>query len=138
MIAGAAVWAMTTVYIKRFMVQGMTGFELLFVQIAVSTPVLLLVSAFLEPGGLAGIGSLSAGIVVFQGTVVVFFSYLAWMSLLRIYPASAVQSFTFLTPLWGVALGVVLLGETATAVTFLAIAGVGIGLYLVNRPGRTG
>jgi drug/metabolite transporter (DMT)-like permease len=137
-IAGAAVWALTTVYIKRFMVQGMSGFELLYVQIAISTPVLLAVSAIAEPGGLSGIAPLAVGIVVFQGTVIVFFSYVAWMTMLRIYPASAVQSFTFLTPLWGVLLGMLLLGESASGATFLAIAGVGMGLYLVNRPARAG
>jgi drug/metabolite transporter (DMT)-like permease len=49
-----------------------------------------------------------------------------------------VQSFTFLTPLWGVLLGMLLLGESASGATFLAIAGVGMGLYLVNRPARAG
>jgi drug/metabolite transporter (DMT)-like permease len=135
-IAGAAVWASTTLYIKRFMVAGMSGFELLYVQIAVSTPVLLVLAALVHPGALADIAPLAWGIVLFQGIVVVFFSYLAWMNLLRVYPASAMQSFTFLTPVWGVALGALMLGEHVTGATFAAIALVGVGLYLVNRPPR--
>ncbi|HKI99031.1 MAG TPA: DMT family transporter [bacterium] len=135
-IAGAAVWGLTTLYIKRYMVAEMSGFELLYVQIAVSTPVLLVLAALWHPGALAAIAPLSWGIVLFQGIVVVFFSYLAWMTLLRIYPASAMQSFTFLTPVWGVALGALMLGERVTIATFAAIALVGLGLYLVNRPAR--
>jgi drug/metabolite transporter (DMT)-like permease len=133
-IAGAALWGLTTVYIKRFMVQEMNGFELLYTQIAVSTPFLLAAAVLAPFGASASPTPLALGIVVFQGTVVVFFSYLVWMKLLRSYPASAVQSFTFLTPIWGVLLGALLLGETLRASTFLAIALVGLGLYLVNRP----
>ncbi len=137
-IAGAALWGTATLYIKRFMVADMSGFELLYVQILVSTPVLLGAAALAGSGGWHAIPALAGAIVVFQGIVIVFFSYLAWMSLLRIYPASAMQSFTFLTPLWGVLLAGLLLGEPINAITLLAIALVGPGLFLVNRPRRTG
>lgn len=135
-IAGAVAWALTTLYIKRFMVQNMNGFELLYVQIGVSTPLLLALGLLPGPAVLGQITALGAAIVLFQGTVIVFFSYLAWMTVLRIYPASAAQSFTFLTPVWGVALGALVLDERVTAGTFVAIALVGVGLWLVNRPRR--
>lgn len=66
----------------------------------------------------------------FQGVVVSFASFLAWCWLLRRYLASRLGVFSFLTPLFGVALGVVLLGESLQA-PFLAgsalvLAGIGL------------
>ena len=135
-ILAALAWSMGTLYMKRFMAQSLNGFQMLYAQILVSTPALLGAALWMEPVGTVGLGLEAVGILVFQGVVVVFFSYLIWMNLLRVYSASAMQSFTFLTPVWGVLMGVVLLGETVTWVTGLGIALVGTGLYLVNRPRR--
>jgi drug/metabolite transporter (DMT)-like permease len=49
--------------------------------------------------------------VLFQGVVVSFFSYLVWFWLLRRYLAANLAVFSFMTPLFGVTFGVVLLGE---------------------------
>lgn len=132
-ILAAAGWGLTTLYMKRFMIQSMNGFQLLYVQIAVSTPLLLALSLATETFDPAGITVVTIVILAFQSVVVVFFSYVAWMSLLRIYPASAMQSFTFLTPVWGVMLGVVILGEGLTAAGVTGMALVGVGLMLINR-----
>jgi len=51
------------------------------------------------------------GNLLFQGVVVAFASYLAWFWLLRRYLASRLGVFSFMTPLFGVAFGVLLLGE---------------------------
>lgn len=133
-IAGAGMWGLSTLYVKRFMVASMSGFEMLYLQILVSTPLLVGLGLWGHPGALAAVPLYVWGLVLFQGAVIVFFSYLMWMVLLRIYPASAIQSFTFLTPIWGVTFGVLLLGERATVGTAVAIGLVGLGLYLINRP----
>lgn len=49
--------------------------------------------------------------MLFQGLVVSFFSYLTWFWLLRRYLASNLAVFSFMTPLFGVTFGVLLLGE---------------------------
>jgi drug/metabolite transporter (DMT)-like permease len=54
-----------------------------------------------------------------------------WM--LRHYPATQLSSFTFLTPLFALVLGVVLLGEPLTLQLVLALTGVAVGIVLVNR-----
>ncbi len=74
----------------------------------------------------------------YQGGHVVFFSYMMWMSLLTRYPASGMQSFTFLSPVWGVVAGVILLGESVSLLMALGMALIGLGLYLVNRPRKLG
>jgi len=49
--------------------------------------------------------------VLFQGLVVSFFSYLVWFWLLKRYLASNLAVFSFMTPLFGVTFGVLLLNE---------------------------
>ena len=133
-MAGAALWAATTLYMKRYMVASFNAFRLLHAQVLVSTLFLLALSFWLEPAPTQALDMKIMAILSFQGLVVVFFSYLMWMHLLRIYPASGMQSFTFLTPVWGVAASVVLLNENASMLLLAGMILVGLGLYLVSRP----
>jgi drug/metabolite transporter (DMT)-like permease len=50
-------------------------------------------------------------VLAFQSLIISFASYLAWFGLLRRYLASQLGSFSFLTPVSGIALGAWLLGE---------------------------
>ena len=49
--------------------------------------------------------------MLFQGLVVSFFSYLTWFWLLRRYLAANLAVFSFMTPMFGVTFGVLLLDE---------------------------
>lgn len=51
------------------------------------------------------------GSLLFQGLVVSFASYLAWFQLLRVYMASQLGVFSFMTPLFGVGFGIWLLND---------------------------
>ena len=64
--------------------------------------------------------------------MVAFASYLTWFWLLRHYLAARMSVFTFLTPIFGVLAGVVLLGEPLTGTFVVAALLVGAGLVLVN------
>lgn len=68
--------------------------------------------------------------LAFQSVVVSFASFLAWCWLLRRYLASQLGVFSFLTPLFGVLLGVWLLGESLTPAfvggSALVLAGIGL------------
>jgi len=55
------------------------------------------------------------------------------MWLLRHYPATQMSSFTFLTPLFALVFGVVVLKEPLTAQLIVALIGVALGIVLVNR-----
>ena len=65
-----------------------------------------------------------------------FASYGAWLWLVVTYPASRLAGFTFLTPLFGILAGVALLGEHATLAVLAGLAGIAIGLPLLNSKGR--
>jgi drug/metabolite transporter (DMT)-like permease len=68
-----------------------------------------------------------------QTIIGAFASYLTWMWLLRHYPATLMSTFTFLTPLFALVLGVVLLGEPLTWRLVVALLGVAAGIVLVSR-----
>jgi drug/metabolite transporter (DMT)-like permease len=72
--------------------------------------------------------------VAAQGVVIAFFTLLVWFWLLTHYLASRLASFTFLTPLFGVAFGVVLLNDPLDTFFVLGAALVIIGVSVVNHP----
>jgi drug/metabolite transporter (DMT)-like permease len=57
-----------------------------------------------------------------------------WFALVRIYPASTLSAFTFLSPLFSLVAGAALLGERVSAALIIALVLVAIGIWLVNRP----
>jgi len=73
--------------------------------------------------------------LLFQGVVVSFASYLAWFWLLRRYAASQVSVFSFLTPLFGVSFGVLVLGERVDLAFGMGAALVLAGITVVSAPG---
>lgn len=107
----------------------------LFWQVSISAPLLFIAALFfgplirdLQPIHLWGIG--------FQTVIVVTAGYLFWFWLLKIYPASGVASFSFLSPIFGVAFGWLILGETVGPALTAALVLVVAGLLLINRPKR--
>jgi len=135
-LGGALLWGLTTLYAKRFMVHRMSAFRILYGQILVSTPVLLVVSLAMEPRPFFAVTRLTVAMILFQAGITVSISYMAWTALLRTYSASTMQSFTFLTPVWGVLLGVAVMGDEVQALLVAGIALVGLGIFLVNRAPR--
>jgi drug/metabolite transporter (DMT)-like permease len=67
-------------------------------------------------------------------TIVVGATFSAWFALIVKFSASRLSAFTFLTPLFGVAAGHLVLGEPLTPAFAMAVALVAGGLILVNRP----
>ena len=82
----------------------------LFWMVAVSGPVLLLVSPLFGPF-IRDLQPIHLWGLAFQIVVVVSAGFIFWLWLLAEYPASIVASFSFLTPLLGIGFGWLLLGE---------------------------
>lgn len=134
MLAGAAVfWGSTTVLIKASPLATISPGKVLFYQLAVSAIALFAGSLAKSEPGIIKITPLIAACLVYQAVWVAAITYLAWFWLIRYYPASRLASFTFLTPLFGVLAGVLLLSEPLTGKLLLALVLVGAGIYLVNR-----
>lgn len=138
MILGAAVlWGLTTVVIRLSVLRTAPSEVTLAYQLAVAallSPLFAAATGAVWPShwSLAAVGSL-----FYQGVIVTFASYLLWFWLLTRYPATKVQAFVFLTPVFGTLSAGLLLGEHITPALWLALVGVALGLALLNRrPGR--
>ena len=115
MLVGAAVlWGATTVLVKASPLARIDPGKTLLYQLAVSAVVLPVASLAMNEPGVVLITPLIAGCLVYQIVWVAFITYLAWFWLVRRYPASRLASFTFLTPLFGVLAGGILLKEPIT------------------------
>ena len=71
--------------------------------------------------------------LAYQIVFIASFGFLFWFFLMKIYPASGVASFSFLSPVFAVVLGWVILGEEISASIWLALGLVAVGLVLINR-----
>jgi drug/metabolite transporter (DMT)-like permease len=102
----------------------------------------LVVSALLLGGGAwatgehwpASLSALAWGSLAFQSVIVTFASYLLWFWLVRHYPATQVSAFSLLTPIFGLAFGVLLLGEPLTLRLVVALLAVVGGIALIHGP----
>jgi drug/metabolite transporter (DMT)-like permease len=130
---GAVLWGLTTLWIRATPLARAAPERTLFAQLAVSAPVMALASLVAgEPMPRLDV-ALAWGSLAYQSVVIAFASYLTWFWLLRHYPATRVSAFTFLTPVLGLAAGVVLLGEPLSGAMIAGLGGVAVGLWLVNR-----
>ena len=135
MLAVAAVlWGATTVLIKASPLAKIKPSKTLLYQLSISAVVLPLGSLLKGEDGIVRLTPLIVGCLVYQTVWVAFITYLAWFWLIRNYPPSRLASFTFLTPLFGVLAGGLLLNEPVTRALLVALVLVGTGIFLVNRP----
>jgi drug/metabolite transporter (DMT)-like permease len=133
-LGGAVMWGATTVLVRASRLAHIAPHKTLLYQLAVSAVVLPPLSwALGEPGVFAPTTPVLIAFTI-QMVGVASISYLTWFWLIAHYPAGRLSSFTFLTPLFGVIAGAVILSERISSDLVLALALVGIGIYLVNRP----
>jgi drug/metabolite transporter (DMT)-like permease len=135
-LAAGILWGLTTLTIRASALAEASAEKTLFYQIAVTAVVMPVISLGLgETWGLDY--SLPAwGSLALQTVVGAFATYLTWMWMLRHYPATQMSTFTFLTPVFALVFGVALLGEPLTLQLVLALAGVVVGIVLVNQRPR--
>jgi drug/metabolite transporter (DMT)-like permease len=134
-LGSGILWAATSIVIKRSKLVETSAEKLLLYQLAGAAIVGVLVMPFAGPP-IREIAALPTAALLFQSFYVVAFTYVLWFWLLRRYPASGLSSFAFLSPVFGVLCGAVILGEPLTIRIFVALALVAAGLIIVNRPAR--
>lgn len=128
--AGAA-WGLTTVAVRSSRLSEAPAAQTLFYQLAIASLVLL-PCAWLSgqaqfhatPRVWASLG--------FQSVIVAFASYLIWFWLLRRYLAARLGVLSFMSPLFGVAFGVLLLHERPDTAFLIGALLVLVGLLVVN------
>ena len=131
-LIAAVLWAATTVLIRATSLARATATKTLFYQLGISALMLPLASLALGERGVVAWTPLAFASLAFQGVIVAFASYLAWFWLLTRYLAARLSVFSFLSPMFGVLAGVIVLGEPLRPL-FAAAAGLVVaGIVLVN------
>jgi drug/metabolite transporter (DMT)-like permease len=130
-IGAGIAWAATTVAVRCSKLAQVSAAQTLLYQLA-GAFFLLTAAAFLLEQTAIQFTALAWGSLIFQSLVVCFASYLAWFWLLKHYSASQLGVFSFLTPIFGVALGVGLLDEQLEISFIVGAAFVIAGIILVS------
>jgi len=134
LVLGAALlWGLTTVTIRLSSLRS-APFELtLAYQLGMAALLAPLGALFAGQALPTSWSALALGSLFYQAVIVTFASYLLWFWLLTRYPATKVQAFVFLSPLFGTLFAHGLLGESLTTSLMGGLAGVAVGLALLNR-----
>jgi drug/metabolite transporter (DMT)-like permease len=132
-VAAGMLWGATTLAIRGSALSSASAEKTLLYQLAISGVALAAAAWFAGRPWATVLSPLSWASLAFQVVVVAFASYLVWFWLIRQYPATRLASFTLLTPVFGLLLGALLLGEPITPRLLVALCAVALGIVAVNR-----
>jgi drug/metabolite transporter (DMT)-like permease len=137
-VGGGALWGASTLVVKATTLIKVPAEKGLAYQVALSVPILGF-AAWISGETLTRVpGPLALSLMVYQAVWVVGLTFLVWFELVKSYSASKLSAFTFITPLFGVVASYFILHDTLSLAFGAAALLVIAGLYLVNRPGRSG
>jgi drug/metabolite transporter (DMT)-like permease len=133
LIAGV-IWGATTLVIKASRLLQAPPEKMLAYQLAVSTPMLAAGALLFGETVSAWPSAIPLISMIYQTFWVVGTTFLIWFVLIKSYSANKLSAFTFLTPLFGVIGGTLILNDPITPAFVVAALLVIAGLVLVNRP----
>ena len=134
MVVAALFWAGTTLTLKASRLNTVSPEKVMLYQLIVSAPMLALAACFMGEQVTHMPSAIAVGALAYQTVWVVSVTFVIWFWIIKNYSANRVSAFSFLTPLFGVAAGHLVLGEPLTWAFAAAVALVAAGLALVNRP----
>jgi drug/metabolite transporter (DMT)-like permease len=133
MVGAALFWAATTLTIKASPLTRTSAEKVMLYQLVVSAPVMAVAALLVGERVTYMPSGLAFSALAYQTIWVVSVTFVIWFALIARYSASRLSAFTFLTPLFGVAAGHLVLGDPLTPAFAAAVALVAVGLLLVNR-----
>jgi drug/metabolite transporter (DMT)-like permease len=133
MVAAALFWAATTLIIKASPLTRVSAEKVMLYQLVVSAPIMAAAAYVAGERITHAPSALALGSLAYQTIWVVSITFVIWFALIARFSANRLSAFTFLTPLFGVAAGHLVLGEPLTTAFAAAVALVAGGLVLVNR-----
>jgi drug/metabolite transporter (DMT)-like permease len=134
-LTSAFCWMGIALCVKITPLSNVPAAQQLMFQVLVSAPIMLVIAA-LTGEFIRDLQVLHIAGMLFQIIGVASFGFLIWFWLLTIYPASSVASFSFLSPVFAVVLGWLLLDEDVGLRVWLALGLVAAGIYVINRRPR--
>lgn len=133
LLSGLA-WGLTTLVVRGSSLANAPATETLQYQLVVTFVLLLIVALVTEQAEFRSTPVVWTSLA-FQGILVSFVSFLIWFALLRRYMAAQLGIFSFLTPLFGVLFGVLLLNESLEPHFIAGASMVLLGLVVVSGYG---
>jgi drug/metabolite transporter (DMT)-like permease len=133
-LGGGIAWGFLTLSVRATRLAREPAQRVIFMQLLISGVLLSLISYALGERGITDLSPLVLGAFSYTVVFVAFITFTTSLWLMTRYPASRVMAFLMITPAFGVAAGVVLLGEPLTIHLGVGLAVVILGLWLVNRP----
>jgi drug/metabolite transporter (DMT)-like permease len=131
-VLGGVFWAATTLLIRRSALSEAPPAITLFYQLASCGVILVAIGLMIGQGSSVEMTTMVWGSLFFQAIIVAFFSYLVWFWMLRKYLASRLSVFSFLTPMFGVGFGVLLLNDPLDPRFVAGALLVMVGVVMVN------
>ncbi|MFD1260701.1 DMT family transporter [Entomomonas asaccharolytica] len=131
LLAGIA-WGATTVVVRSTKLSEAPASLTLFYQLFIAFISLLLIALATGQFATFNLTAISVSSLLFQGVIVSFVSYLVWFWLLRQYLANNLAVFSFMTPMFGVTFGVLILGEKLTINFIIGAMLILLGILLVS------
>lgn len=131
-LVAAICWAGIALCVRVTPLANVPPAQQLIWQLIVSAPILL-IAAPLFGELIRDVQLVHIAGMVFQIFAVASFGFLIWFWLMKLYPASSVASFSFLSPVFAVILGWLVLGETIGLQIWVALGLVALGIFLINR-----
>jgi drug/metabolite transporter (DMT)-like permease len=133
-VGGGALWAATTLVAKGTALRNAAPEKALGYQVALSIPILGFAAWLSDETITHPPASLSISLLAYQAVWVVGLTFVLWFALVKTYSASKLSAFTFITPLFGVAAGYIIMHDKLTLAFGAAALFVIAGLYFVNKP----
>lgn len=130
LLAGLS-WGATTVVIRNSGLSSAPAGQTLMYQLLVCF-VLVLAAALITGRTDINLTNTAITSLLFQGAIICFASFLIWFWLLKKYMASQLGVFSFMTPLFGILFGVVILSEPLEQSFILGATMVMSGIVLVS------
>lgn len=138
-VAAGISWAAETLTIRFSRLSNTPATVTLFYQLLAASGLLLVAAMALHQTGMK-VSPLLLGSLGFQILLVSVLSFLVWFALLRTYLASRLGVLSFLTPVFGVAFGVTILGDRLNGGFVTGVLMILAGITLVSArdlfPGR--
>jgi len=106
--------------------------SLIFWNVAGAVPVLALLTVIVEPTVTWRLSGPAVASILYLGVLAAGVGFVGFVWLTRTYAATRVNSFVFLSPVFGVLIAWVTLGESVTALQAAGALGVASGIWIVN------
>jgi drug/metabolite transporter (DMT)-like permease len=119
--------------VTKLIIQSIHPYRLLFWLMVFSIPCFVVSSLFLERGANFHFSISGVSAIFYQGIVIAGFCFVSWTSILEKYSPSRLVVLFFLTPLFGVFLSYLLLGDEIGFALIIGACLVAYGIYLVNK-----